>query len=55
MVYNKINPGLDAEPAWYRQHKDAYHVGLETGEFELPAERPYWETGAGDDTHEGGF
>ena len=55
MVHNKYDPELDTEPAWYRAKKDQYLVGLENGDYELPSERPYWETGAGDDTHEGGF
>ena len=55
MVYMKINPQLDSMPAWFRQKKEQYRVGIDSGEYDLPLERPYWETGSGDDTHEGGF
>ena len=52
----KMEKSLDTLPNWFKNRKEEYLAGLETGEIELPSQKPYWEiTGDEDAEKEGVF
>ena len=43
LAARKFEKTLDREPAWYRNSKEQYLTGLETGLYDSPLDEPYWE------------
>ena len=55
LASSKFEKTLDREPTWYRNSKEQYLAGLESGIYELPLDEPYWEEEQDEDSIDGGF